>query len=331
MNGRLVAGAALAALALAVALLSSWRVGQTEQTGLPFIVQRSYALGNGTNGLYISYNLTTVNGELVLFIYITNRGNETVYIPPNYIAGGSIITICLSTPVGVSLASGYYGPSQLDEAAKHELPLITYLPLPVYCPIFIRTNRTAVTPGDTLTYWLPITGLFGPNTTVMNVEVFPIPPDNYTIIITDMFNQTVLINVRFNIYIGAIVYKGNDTAYVVMPVEPKAIYVTDNRTVKYCLAESLVSYDGIIKIVHFAGGSSFKFVLPDGEEFTYPPNITFVFTQKNSTLPPQGHIRPTAGSQWIAAVRPFIDFWWVVAAPAEEPPYSAIYDICTPS
>lgn len=199
-------------------------------------IAKGYVINNNLN---LSALVKVVNATYTVYIILTNEGNKTL----NYTLFGygainySDINGLCSSLVSVKIAKGYYMLSNLTSAnflPEGSLFVCTY-------PLIARNVTINLYPKVPIIYYMYILGnpfLYSPSE--------PLKPGIYTIVVKDVFNQTLILHVNFPTYVGDAVYYSNHGVYLTTAFPVKEVELINGDETEIFKVKYISPFNGVI-------------------------------------------------------------------------------------
>lgn len=167
----------------------------------------------------------------------------------------------------------------------------------------MENNSVTLYPFVPHVYYLPILGgreCHGNSTFCLFSDPFkPLEPGTHTIVVKDVFNQTLILHVNFPTYVGDVVYYSNHGVYLTSALPVKEIELVNGKETEVFKVNYLAPFNGIIfvNVTLNAEGDWFGSP-PYGPYFKVLINNTWVtysdwFHNEDLNLPYSGIAVPT--------------------------------------
>ncbi|MBP1358256.1 MAG: hypothetical protein JZD40_07225, partial [Sulfolobus sp.] len=241
---------------------------------------KGYTINN--EKLNLTAYVTITDYTYNIYVILTNEG----FWPVSYTfntnlvktSGSLIDSPCSETLVTVSIAKGYYTLSNLTKARY-----IDYSPFTItLCPaIILEKNTVILYPFVPHVYYMVILGeqKFNSNSTLplLSTTFMPLEPGVYTIVVKDVFNQTLILHVNFPTYVGGVVYYSNHGVYLTTALPVKEIELVNGNETKIFKVNYVGPFNGIIFVnVTLNAEGSYWGWSPFGPYFKVLVNNTWV-------------------------------------------------------
>ncbi|NON62082.1 hypothetical protein [Acidianus sp. RZ1] len=244
------------------------------------ILAKGYTINN--DRLNLTAYVAIVNSTYNIIIILTNEGYRPVSYTFNVnlveTSGNILEAPCSEKLVSINIAKGYYNFANLSKASY-----IYYYPYTTLsCPLITSENNTVTLYSFVPhVYYMPILGGYeskGNSTFILSPGPYlPLKPGTYTIVVKDVFNQTLILHVYFPKYVGDVIYYTKNGVYLTSALPVKEIELIKGSTNEFFKVDYLLPNNGIIFVNVTLNLGNGRFVMSgSGPYFKVLVNNTWV-------------------------------------------------------